>query len=93
MGKRKQKSYSWAYRARHLQRGLCGFCPRKAVPGHTMCTWHRALESKRQRRYKAAWIAQGKCRTCGHEMCESDRGRIVCRECSAKTRHQTSMRL
>jgi predicted amidophosphoribosyltransferase len=93
MPKRKQKSYSWAYRARHLQRGLCGFCPRKAEPGKTLCRMHRKKFVADQRRYQADRIAQGRCRVCGDPLCESDKRFHVCGDCQAKSMHRDKMRL
>jgi hypothetical protein len=93
MPKRKQKSYSWAYRARHLQRGLCGQCPRKADPGRTLCSIHRAMYNKKQRKAKAALIAAGRCRTCTKPLCESDRGLMLCRECMDRSAHRGRMKL
>jgi uncharacterized OB-fold protein len=93
MPKRKQKSYSWAYRARHLQRGLCGDCPRKAEPGKTLCRRHGALVAKKQHSIKAARIAAGRCRSCGHKLCASEAGRRICYDCHEKSVNRLRMGL
>jgi hypothetical protein len=72
---------AYAYRRRHIQCGLCGYCTRKAAPGLTRCEMHRRKDQNVRKKNRPKRIDAGRCVTCGRPLTETDSMLVTCRDC------------
>lgn len=65
-----------------IQIGICPYCcQRQAMPGVIWCAVCSEAHAERQLRRAHRYIAERRCRRCGHDM---DREGTLCRACCAK---------